>query len=61
MWADDNKTLFYVENDPETLLTKRVKKHVLGTRSARPIRSSTKRRTTSFYLGVGRTRDDQFI
>ncbi len=31
VWADDNKTLFYVENDPETLLTTKVKKHVLGT------------------------------
>ena len=31
VWADDNRTLFYVENDPETLLTVRVKKHVLGT------------------------------
>src|SRR3546814_13584669 len=31
VWADDNRTLFYVENDPETLLTVRVRKHVLGT------------------------------
>ena len=31
VWADDNRTLFYIENDPETLLTVRVKKHVLGT------------------------------
>ena len=34
VWADDNRTLFYVENDPETLLTMRVKKHVLGTPAA---------------------------
>ena len=31
VWADDNRTVFYVENDPETLLTVRVKRHVLGT------------------------------
>ena len=31
VWADDNRTLFYVEKDPETLLTVRVKKHVLDT------------------------------
>ena len=31
VWADDNKTLFYVWNDPTTLLTTRVQKHVLGT------------------------------
>src|SRR3546814_9888204 len=27
VWADDHRTVFYVENDPETLLTVRVKKH----------------------------------
>src|SRR3546814_5866698 len=31
VWADDNHTVFYVENDPETLLTVRGKKHLLGT------------------------------
>ena len=31
VFADDNRTVFYVENDPETLLTKRVKRHVIGT------------------------------
>ena len=34
VWADDNRTLFYVENDPETLLTRYVKSHVLGTPAA---------------------------
>lgn len=46
VWADDNRTVLYVENDPETLLTVRVKKHVLGTRPA-PTPSSTKKRTTA--------------
>ena len=31
VWADDNRTLFYIEKDPVTLLSKRVKAHVLGT------------------------------
>lgn len=60
VWADDNRTLFYVENDPETLLTVRVKKHVLGT----PTRSDVlvyEEEDDSFYMGVGRTRDDRFI
>ena len=30
-WANDNKTVFYVENDPVTLLSKRVKMHLLVT------------------------------
>lgn len=59
-WADDNKTVFYVENDPITLLTVRVKKHVLGTDAARdPV--VYEERDHSFYMGVGRTGDDKFI
>ncbi|ALN93419.1 S9 family peptidase [Lysobacter gummosus] len=60
VWADDNKTLFYVENDPETLLTVRVKKHVLGT----PAASDTlvyEEKDDSFYMGIGRTRDDAYL
>ena len=60
VWADDNRTLFYVENDPETLLTVRVKKHVLGT----PVAQDAlvyEEQDDSFYMGIGRTRDDRYI
>ena len=60
VWADDNKTLFYVETDPETLLTVRVKSHVLGT----PSSADTlvyEEEDDSFYMGIGRSRDDKFI
>lgn len=60
VWADDNKTLFYVENDPETLLTVRVKKHVLGTPVAQDV-LVYEEHDDSFYMGIGRTRDDQYI
>jgi oligopeptidase B len=30
VWAADNKTLLYVEKDPVTLLSVRVRKHTLG-------------------------------
>ena len=59
-WADDNRTLLYIENDPETLLTVRVKKHVLGG----DVASDTvvyEEDDDSFYMGLGRTRDDRFI
>jgi oligopeptidase B len=59
-WADDNKTLFYVENDPITLLTVRVRKHVLGTDVAKdPV--VYEERDHSYYMGVGRTGDDKYI
>lgn len=60
VWADDNKTLFYVENDPETLLTVRVKKHVLGT----PVSDDVlvyEETDDSFYMGIDRSRDDKYI
>src|SRR5688572_22551496 len=31
VWADDNRTIYYLEKDPVTLLSRRVKAHVLGT------------------------------
>ena len=31
VWADDNRTVFYVDKDPVTLLSKRVKAHAIGT------------------------------
>ncbi|MDR3387398.1 MAG: S9 family peptidase [Rudaea sp.] len=59
-WADDNKTLFYVENDPVTLLTVRVRKHVLGTDPAKdPV--VYEERDQSYYMGVTRTGDDRYI
>jgi oligopeptidase B len=60
VWADDNRTLFYVENDPSTLLTKRVKKHVLGTPAGQDV-LVYEEPDDSFYMGVGRTRDERFI
>ena len=33
-WANDNKTLFYTENNQETLLTEKIKRHTLGTDAA---------------------------
>ena len=60
VWADDNRTLFYVENDPETLLTVRVKKHVLGTPVADDV-VVYEEEDDSFYMGIDRTRDDRYI
>lgn len=59
-WADDNKTLFYIEKDPVTLLSKRVKAHVLGT----PVSADRlvyEEKDDSFYMGLGKTSDDRYI
>ncbi len=60
VWADDNRTVFYVENDPETLLTVRVKKHVLGTPASKDV-LVYEEKDDSFYMGIDRSRDDKYI
>jgi oligopeptidase B len=60
VWADDNRTLFYVEKDPVTLLSKRVKAHVLGT-PASADRLVYEEKDESFYIGLRRTSDDRFV
>lgn len=60
VWADDNKTLFYVEKDPVTLLSSRIKAHVLGT-PASADRLVYEEKDTSYYISLGKTRDEQFI
>ncbi len=60
VWADDNKTIFYIEKDPVTLLSKRVKAHVLGT-PASADKLVYEEKDDSFYMGVGRTSDDKYI
>jgi oligopeptidase B len=59
-WANDSRTLLYVEKDPETLLGLYVKKHVLGEdpkRDALLFEQTDKR----FYTGVSKSKSDAFI
>ena len=60
VWADDNRTVYYIEKDPVTLLSKRVKAHVLGT-PASADKLVYEEQDDSFYMGVGRTSDDKYI
>jgi oligopeptidase B len=59
-WANDDKTLFYVENDPVTLLSTRVKKHVLGT-DPKADTVVYEEKDTSFYLSVYKSTDDLYV
>ena len=60
VWADDNKTVFYVDKDPVTLLSKRIKAHVLGT-PASADRLVYEEKDDSFYIGLMRTRSDKYL
>lgn len=59
-WAGDNRTIFYIEKDPVTLLGKRVKAHVLGTPASQD-RLVYEEKDDTFYLGLGTTSDRQYI
>lgn len=59
-WAKDEKTLFYVENDRETLRSYRVRKHRLGTDPANDA-IVYEEKDTSFYTSISNTGSEQFI
>ena len=60
VWANDNRTLLYVEKDPVTLLSVRVRKHRLGTDSAKdPL--VYEESDHSFYMRLARSKSEKYI
>jgi oligopeptidase B len=60
VWAADNKTLVYVEKDPVTLLSVRVRKHTLGSAADKdPLVYEEK--DHSYYMGVGKSRSEKYL
>ncbi|MBB4154005.1 oligopeptidase B [Sphingomonas jinjuensis] len=60
VWADDNRTLFYVAKDPVTLRGYRVMAHSLGT----PVSADRlvyEEKDDTFSMSVGRTTDDRYV
>lgn len=60
VWANDNKTLFYTEKNPVTLLTEKIKRHKLGTDPAQDV-TVYEEKDHSNYIGVGKTKSGKFI
>ena len=60
VWANDNKTVFYLEKDPVTLLPKYVKRHRLGTNPADDV-LVYEESDDSFYPDLSRSGDDRFL
>ncbi|MDX1561313.1 MAG: S9 family peptidase [Gammaproteobacteria bacterium] len=59
-WSADSQTVFYIENDPETLLTTYVKSHRLGTDPADdPVLYEEHDET--YYLRVRNSRSKQYV
>jgi oligopeptidase B len=59
-WAADNKTLFYTQNNPATLLTEQIKRHRLGTPAAEDAIVYYEK-DNSNYIGVSKTKSGRFI
>lgn len=60
VWANDNKTVFYVKKDPKTLREFQVFRHVLGTDSKNDA-LVYEERDEKFSLGIGKTITDKYI
>ena len=60
VWANDNKTIFYTKNDPQTLRSYRVYKHVLGTPASDDVVVYEETDET-FYVGVGKSKSQEYI
>jgi oligopeptidase B len=60
VWANDNRTFFYIEKDPVTLLGFRVRRHVLGTDpAADPVVWEEKDKT--FYTEIFKSKSGRFV
>lgn len=60
IWANDNRTVLYVEKDPVTLLSVRVRKHVIGSDSAHdPL--LYEERDHSYYMRLARSKSEKYL
>lgn len=59
-WTADSGSFYYVENDPETLLTTKVRLHTLGLDQGND-RLVYQEQDPSFYMGVGKTTSRKYI
>ncbi len=59
-WANDNKTLFYIRKDPETLLGYQVFRHQLGTSQSQDV-LVFEEQDKSFYTYISKSLNQDFI
>lgn len=60
IWANDNKTIFYTSNNPETLLTEKIFRHSLGTEASKDVLVYEEKDKTN-YISVGKSKNERFI
>jgi len=60
VWANDSKTVFYTAKNPETLLSEKIKRHLLGTAPANDAIVYAEN-DKSNYIGVAKTKNSKYI
>jgi len=60
VWANDNQTFFYTAKNPITLLSEKIKKHLLGTEAATD-KLVYEEKDPSNYIHVSKTKSDKYI
>ncbi|MBQ4879279.1 S9 family peptidase [Pseudoalteromonas luteoviolacea] len=60
VWANDNRTVFYVKKDLQTLLGFQVYRHVLGTPQSDDV-LVYEEQDRQYYMGLGKSRDESQI
>ena len=60
VWANDNKTLFYVKKDPETLRSHQVWSHILGT-NPETDKLVYEEKDESYYTYIGKSKSKKYI
>ncbi len=60
IWANDNKTLFYTQKDPQTLRSYAVKRHKLNTKVSEDVLVYEEKDET-FNVFVGKTKSNKYI
>ena len=56
VWANDNKTIFYIKKDPVTLLGYQVYRHTLGTPQSDDV-LMYEEKNNELYIGIGKSKD----
>ncbi len=59
-WANDNKTIFYTSKNPVTLLSEKIKRHVIGTDPSQDV-TVYEEKDKSNYIGVGKSKNNKHI
>lgn len=59
-WAADNRTIFYTAKNPVTLLSEKIKKHVLNT-DAKLDETVYEEKDKSNYIGVGKSKSGKYL